>query len=185
MGRLLQMKKSLVLATVMFAAAGTAALAADDTGTSQLDFGSTDFSDPRIFLGVGADNVGSRDGYDPSFYGMIELSSGVLHDPTGLRLRISADGSEVGYWVGAGISMEYVFETNPYYVEASVLGGWYTDGSDLDLDYDLEIRSQIMAGYIFDNGYDVAVGIAHKSNAGLGDDNPGAETVYIRLGHGI
>ncbi|MGI9353262.1 MAG: acyloxyacyl hydrolase [Rhizobiaceae bacterium] len=179
------MNKFMVFAAVFYAAAGTATLAADDADTNLLDFEHTDFSDPRIYLGVGADNIRSRDDFDPSVYGMIELSTGVLHKGTGLRLRVSADASEVGYWVGVGFSMEYHFETNPFYVEASLLGGWYTDDGDLDLDHDLEFRSQVMAGYIFDNGYDVAVGIAHKSNAGIGDDNPGSETVYIRLGYGI
>jgi len=115
---------------------------------------------------------------------MVEFASEVLHEASGLRTRIGADVSGVGVWGGAGISIEHVLEASPFYVEASILAGLYTDAGDLDLGSVVQFRSQFMIGYHFENGYDLAFGIAHKSNAGLAQSNPGSETLYLRLGKG-
>ena len=140
-------------------------------------------SGSRVYVGLGADNVGEREDYDPYIYGLVEIASPVYDDITGLRFRGSADVSEIGAWAGAGISIEHVFEENPFYVELSILAGLYTDFGDFDLDHAVEFRSQVAVGYHFENGYDMAIGYSHKSNAGIGDSNPGSEALYLRVGH--
>jgi len=170
---------------ILSAAFANVAFAADELNQIESSKISERISGPRIYLGLGIDNVSERRSTDISPYGLIEAASSVLHDPTGLRFRVSADVSEVGVWAGAGISSEYVFEQNPFYIEASILAGAYTDFGKLDLDHVLEFRSQIAIGYHFENNYDLAIGYAHKSNASIGDSNPGAESLYIRLGRGF
>ena len=142
-------------------------------------------SGPRVYVGIGADNLQERRDSSTSLYGAIEGASEVLHEPLGLRFRIGADVSDVGAWAGLGISTEYVFEENPFYIETSFLAGIYEDFDDLDLGHPLEFRSQIAVGYHFENNYDIAIGLSHKSNAGIGDTNSGAEALYIRLGKGL
>ena len=146
---------------------------------------SSDFFGPRLYLGIGADNLSTRVGFDSSVYGLVEGASEVLYDPLGLRFRLGADLSEVGIWAGVGISAEYVFEEDPFYIEASILAGAYSDLDNLDLDHAIQFRSQVAIGYHFDNDYDVAIGYSHKSNAGLGNDNPGTESLYLRIGRGF
>ena len=145
----------------------------------------SDYSGPRLYLGIGADNLSTRAGFDSSVYGLVEGASEIFYDPLGLRFRLGADLSEVGIWAGAGISAEYVFEEDPFYIEASILAGAYSDFGNLDLDHAIQFRSQVAIGYHFENNYDVAIGYSHKSNAGLGSDNPGSESIYIRIGRGF
>ncbi len=180
------MKKTSFSALLVIALLGVpgVAQAADDIDFTNNVLFSDSITGPRYYLGFGADNVSSSQGFDPTPYGMIEFASAVQDEVTGLRTRAGAEVSGVGVWGGAGFSIEHVFENSPYYVEASILAGLYTDAGDLDLGVAVEFRSQIMVGYHFQNGYDLAFGLTHKSNAGLGESNPGAETLYLRLGKG-
>lgn len=52
-------------------------------------------------------------------------------------------------------------------------------GADKDLGYPLEFRSQAEIAYQFENLSRLGVAISHYSNAGLGDDNPGVETISV------
>jgi len=149
------------------------------------EFISSSFDSARFYVGGGIDNVFEGRGVDAEGYVMLEYASEVISSDYGVRWRIGVDGSEIGVWGGAGLSAEHVFEGTPYYLEGSVMAGVYEDLKDqdaLDLGHSFEIRTQVAVGYIFDNGYDLAVGISHKSNAGLSNDNPGLETVFVRLG---
>ena len=65
------------------------------------------------------------------------------------------------------------------------MAGLYADAGKHDLGHIVEFRSQLMLGYIFENGSDLAIGIAHKSNANIADSNPGSETIYVRYGSGF
>lgn len=65
----------------------------------------------------------------------------------------------------------------------SVGAGAYHDGSGFDLRNTLQIRSQAELAYRFDDRSRLGLAIAHISNAGLADDNPGTEvlTLYYHL----
>lgn len=66
------------------------------------------------------------------------------------------------------------------YITPSFGAGLYNDGgSDKDLDYPLEFRSQVESGYEFTNGQRLGVAFGHISNADLGDDNPGTEILNL------
>lgn len=172
---------SAILMVALLAVPSTARAADDIDFANDVLFSDT-ITGPRVYLGFGADNVSSSDGFDPTPYGMFEYASEIKDSEWGLRHRVGFEVSGVGVWGGFGISIEHVFDNSPYYVEASSLMGAYTDFGDLDLGVALEFRSQFLLGYHFENGYDVGVGFTHKSNAGIGESNPGSETLYLRMG---
>ena len=136
----------------------------------------------RIYIAGGADNVDANDVFGESAYVSVEVASGIINPDYRTRIRAAIDVSEVGYWGGAGFSAEYRFDNMPAYIEGSFLAGLYMDSDELDLGHAIEFRSQVSFGYIFSNGYDLAVGIGHKSNAGLSNINPGANAVFVRIG---
>lgn len=87
-------------------------------------------------------------------------------------LEVTSDGS---IWGGAGIYADF-FVTDHAYLTPSFGIGLYTDGSsELDLGFPIEFRSQIEAGYQFENHHRISVGFGHISNASLDEDNPGTE----------
>ncbi len=57
--------------------------------------------------------------------------------------------------------------------------GYYNHGNSQSLGYPMEFRSQIEAGWRFDNQMRVTGYISHLSNAGIGDNNPGAEVLGL------
>ena len=174
--------KLLTLSASILLYSGNVSFSADETVISDEALQDR-FSGPRIYISLGADNIRERRGFDISTYGAIEVASEILNEDYGLRLRLGADVSEVGAWAGVGISTEYVFDEKPFYIEGSFMAGGYTDFGELDLGHALEFRSQVAIGYHFENDFDVALTYAHKSNASIGDSNPGAESFALRIGH--
>ena len=57
--------------------------------------------------------------------------------------------------------------------------GAFHDGNGKDLGNGLEFRSQIELAYRFKNRSRLGLSVAHMSNAGLGDENPGTESVML------
>ncbi len=68
---------------------------------------------------------------------------------------------------------------NKWSITPSLSVGYYNQGADKDLGYDVEFYTQLKLEYQLENQAKVGVGIGHISNAELGDDNPGAETAYL------
>lgn len=61
----------------------------------------------------------------------------------------------------------------------SLAAGLYSDGGGKDLGHTVEFRSQLELGYNFQNGSRLSGGLAHISNASLGDRNPGTEILSL------
>ncbi len=57
--------------------------------------------------------------------------------------------------------------------------GLYSDGDGKDLGHTVEFRSQLELGYNFQNGSRMSGGLAHISNMGLDDKNPGTEILSL------
>lgn len=91
-------------------------------------------------------------------------------------LEVTTDGS---VWGGAGILADFNVTDNIYIVPSFGVGLYAQGGNDKDLDYPIEFRSQLEAGYQFDNQQRVGVSFGHISNADLGDDNPGTEILNV------
>ena len=56
---------------------------------------------------------------------------------------------------------------------------WRGKTANLDLGYGLEFRSRLELAYRFDDRSRLGISIDHSSNAGLGDSNPGVESVML------
>jgi len=100
-----------------------------------------------------------------------------------LGLAAAATAHDNGdYWVGAGVAVVAPLGGGPWFVEASVMSGLYHNGEDAtDLGHVVEFRSLAGLGYRFGEALAISLAIDHKSNAGLGEDNPGVDTVSLRL----
>ncbi|MEM6781069.1 MAG: acyloxyacyl hydrolase [Pseudomonadota bacterium] len=87
--------------------------------------------------------------------------------------------SEASVWGGGGILLDLNI-SDSVYITPSFGAGLYTKGgSDLDLDFPIQFRSQIEAGMKFDGGQRVGLSFGHLSNASLGDSNPGTEVLNL------
>ncbi len=88
---------------------------------------------------------------------------------------VTSDGSLHAY---AGIVSDFYFGRR-IVVSPSVAPGFFVKGGGKDLDYPLEIRSQLEIAYRFDDRSRLGLAFSHMSNAGLGDRNPGSESVTL------
>jgi hypothetical protein len=105
--------------------------------------------------------------------------------PVGLALggagEVDLDGD---LWGGAGPVLLWSPWGAGLRLEGSVMAGGYAEGDDgTDLGAALIFRSQIGASYPLGARTRLGVALNHKSNAGLEDENPGVETVFVTLGH--
>ena len=74
----------------------------------------------------------------------------------------------------------YPFEiNNKWSITPSVSAGYYNQGADTDLGYDVEFYSQLRLEYKLENDAKIGLGVGHISNFDLDDHNPGAETAYL------
>lgn len=97
-----------------------------------------------------------------------------------LKPFVAVAGATSGHgFVGAGLLMDIYFGRR-FVVTPSFAPHFYVGGNDkLDLDYPLEFRSQVEFAYRFDDRSRLGLAVSHYSNAGLGDTNPGTETVTL------
>jgi len=98
-----------------------------------------------------------------------------------IAVEATSDG---GGGVFGGVVADFLFgEQKNWVVSPSFAAGFWGEGGGKDMGYPVEFRSQVEAGYRFDNNWRLTGAISHISNAELGDDNPGAEqaTVYLHI----
>ncbi len=87
----------------------------------------------------------------------------------------TTDGSVHAY---AGVLSDFYFGRR-LVISPSVAPGYYHEGSGKDLGSAFEIRSQLEVAYRFDDRSRLGMAFSHISNAGVGDTNPGAESVTL------
>jgi len=86
--------------------------------------------------------------------------------------------SEGGFYGYAGIRMDVYFG-NRFVFTPSFAPGLYHEGKGKDLGFEVEFRSSVEVAYRFDDYSRLSLGMAHLSNASLGDKNPGVETLTL------
>lgn len=90
-----------------------------------------------------------------------------------------AGTSSGSFFLGVGILFDLYFGRRVVFT-GSFAPNFYVQGSsDVDLGYPLEFRSQAELAYRFDNRSRLGIAVSHYSNAGLGDHNPGTETLSV------
>ncbi|MEK7244891.1 MAG: acyloxyacyl hydrolase [Pseudomonadota bacterium] len=78
----------------------------------------------------------------------------------------------------AGILMD-IFFGRRVVATPSFAPGLYAKGSGYDLGHVIEFRSQFELAYRFDDRSRLGVSFGHMSNAGIGDKNPGTESLML------
>ncbi len=83
------------------------------------------------------------------------------------------------FFLGAGILWDIYFGRR-WVVTPSFAPHYYTGSDDkLDMGHAVEFRSQLEVAYRFDDRSRLGLAVSHYSNAGLGDENPGTETLSV------
>lgn len=157
-----------ILLSVGLAAPAFAQDASGDAGDTNVDY---------VSVGVGAWDLTQGD--DTATDLRIEYRDGeslIWEIKPWAGLEVTTDGS---IWGGAGILADFNVADNIYVVPSFGVGLYAQGGSDKDLDFPIEFRSQLEAGYQFDNQQRVGVSFGHISNASMGDDNPGTEILNV------
>ena len=126
----------------------------------------------NLLLGAGVFDL--RDETSPA--GTIEYRFGRKVFVVGLSLGLVANtrGGLYGY---AGIYSDLSYKK--LYVTPQLAMGGYHEGSSTDLGGIFQFRESIDVAYRFDNGHRLGVRVAHISNAGVQDRNPGEEEVLL------
>lgn len=91
-------------------------------------------------------------------------------------LEITLDGST---WVGGGLLYNYSFSPGWYFTPSLGVGLYSQGGSERNLDWPIQFRTQLEVSYEFENQHRLGVGFSHMSNGSLGDTNPGAEVLAV------
>lgn len=100
--------------------------------------------------------------------------------PFGNALGLSL-GENGEAWIGFGTTYTHAFGRSGVYAELHSMPGLYFDNGGFDLGGTVAFRSGLEIGYETRAGWRWAVSYDHRSNADLYDDNPGVETVQIKL----
>ncbi len=90
-------------------------------------------------------------------------------------------------WGGAGIDYEKYWSIGndkAIFVGASFLPGLYKAGP-LDLGSPIEFRTQFEVGVVQKGGWRLSAYVEHRSNASIGQHNPGIEAVGVNLGFNL
>lgn len=131
---------------------------------------------PAIQATLGA--LGQLDGSEYEIRGGLDY---ILAPLTEWRLRPSIGGmiTENGaYFIGVGIRRDF-YLSDHWVVTPSFGPGLFEESEITELGHDLEFRSGLELGYRAQGGNRFGIVLQHLSNAGLGDENPGRETVSV------
>lgn len=90
-------------------------------------------------------------------------------------LEVTSDG---GFWIGAGIQLEWQPVDNLVLSIASG-PGYYHEGDGKDLGGPLEFRTQLEIAWQSHLGSRLALALSHHSNADIYGSNPGVETIML------
>ena len=88
-------------------------------------------------------------------------------------VMVTTDSSLYGY---AGIRLD-LFWGKRIVTTPSFAVGYYSDGNGKDLGSSIEFQSRLEIAYSFSNRSRFGLAISHISNAGIDDDNPGANSI--------
>ena len=82
-------------------------------------------------------------------------------------------------FLGAGVLIDVYFGRRWVVSPSFAPTLWRGRTSDLDLGHAIEFRSRLEVAYRFDDRSRVGMSFSHSSNAGLGNSNPGTESLMV------
>ncbi|MDP4795535.1 MAG: acyloxyacyl hydrolase, partial [Rhodospirillales bacterium] len=84
-------------------------------------------------------------------------------------------------FLGAGVLIDLQLGDN-WIIQPSFAPTWWRGKTrDLDLGYDLEFRSRLEFAYQFPDKSRLGLAVSHSSNGGLGNNNPGTESIMLTV----
>lgn len=114
---------------------------------------------------------------EPSYEIRTEFRAGKLkflaHPFTGIMVN-----TEGAVHIYLGLYYD-IFLTNKFIVTPSFAPGIYNRSTSKDLKSALEFRSQLEISIMFDHGARIGFSFNHISNASLGEENPGVESLAL------
>ena len=160
---------------VLMLLAGLADMRMNHCGTEAGCLGRSDVS-PRIALSLG-EVVERRAASAGEVYLRYDLGRQI--GPFGFAAGLSV-GENGETWVGFGNTYTVALGTRAY-VQLHAMPGLYADNGGFDLGGPIEFRSGIELGYENRQGWRFGLGYDHRSNAEIYANNPGIETIHIRV----
>ena len=98
----------------------------------------------------------------------------------GPAIGVSAN-SDGGANLRAGLSRDFPFAER-WNANVTLAGGYYVRGNGKDLGKGFEFRSAIDLSFEAQPGVRFGASLAHLSNAGISESNPGLETLTLTIG---
>lgn len=103
----------------------------------------------------------------------------------GLNLVYGASITDAGsVWAGVGLGGK-IEARNGWFVGGSFMPGAYSRGNGPDLGHTLQFRTDVEVGRYIGSASQVSVGLDHTSNGGLGETNPGSNSLFLRYSIGL
>lgn len=99
----------------------------------------------------------------------------------GVRPIIGVEGTTGGSVYVYGGAMVDVHIGESFTLSPSLAVGYYEAGDTDDLGSAIEFRTGVEAAYAFEGGMRIGLAYQHISNAEIGDENPGTETLSLNL----
>jgi hypothetical protein len=147
-----------------------------------LTFNFANASENENYLSLSIGQFDINDSKDSAEY-RIEYLSGDISSisPSNLSLKpfygIMVNGDD-GAYVYSGLRKDINVKRNIFFTPSFAIG-YYDQENSKDLGYDLEFRSQLELSYQFESMNRIALSLNHISNASLGEENPGVESMVI------
>ncbi|MCB9947246.1 MAG: acyloxyacyl hydrolase [Rhodospirillaceae bacterium] len=131
-------------------------------------------------LGAGLyDVITDNEGSDRAGLGRVEFRFG--SNDWYLRPVLGAEATtDSSFYLYGGFIVD-VYLWDNFVLSPNAAVGYYDKGDARDLGSELEFRTGIEAAYRFDNGMRLGAVFHHISNAGIGDTNPGIETLTLNF----
>lgn len=110
----------------------------------------------------------------------VRYDLGHRNGPFGHAIGFSV-GENGELWLGAGQTWKADIGRSGWYTELHAMTGLYEPNGGADLGGLIEFRSGIEIGYENRNGWRYGLSYDHRSNLGIYANNPGIETVQLRV----
>lgn len=120
------------------------------------------------------DNAATAFGAEYRFSSILAVAGDANLRPI-IGFSIAPNRGSYGY---AGVELDWKAMDNIYISPNFSVAG-YENGNDVDLGGALEFRSGLELAYECENKHRIGISIAHISNAGTHDSNPGTETIML------
>ena len=96
----------------------------------------------------------------------------------GYGLSVTTRGA---LWAGAGIVHTIEVAGSSAFLQSHFMPGVYLRGNGADLGGPINARAGVELGWRTQSGVRIGLSVDHRSHGGLFDDNPGVETVQLRV----